>query len=464
VKYIVIINSKKIAAYVIVITLMVSALFSTSWYYSTSPANVIVIMSRGFSLNIISSLVKVYDPTEKPVICTGPSPSTSPVTTIFSNSVYLQALIQQAFPNSKVSVSTYNNKSLLVSRFQFGYQPFNDSNIIKLRVDHGIDQVIADKNNDFEQLLAIANWVNKQWEHGSSGTFDPTYFNANEVLSQAKQGATFWCHVSAMTFIQVAATMGFQGRLVSLSRSGYVPEHAVAEVWSNYYNKWIMIDPDFNVWYIRGGTPLNVLEIHNTLISGANDGVIIVKGKNRPISELESRVPNLLKYYAYFEIDMRNDWLTNHYFPGHPSRSDKATLFWKDVRLPPVLNFKTDVSKPDELYWDLNRSHLTFNRELLSREDITVYLQTITPNFSHFEVTIDGVSTLTVKSNKFIWKLHVGANSVEVKSVNAFGQKGIPSNIDINISRSDNKLNLSRWSYLSGIPVTQSSMGVVWVN
>lgn len=424
----------KLTAYVMVATLIsILSIASISAYYSVSPVYVTKTISREIILSIINVTVKLYDPTKVISNYTGPYLSIYKTDNPYSEAENVIRLMNKKLTDSKACIASYNNKIITKSKYYFAYQPKNDIKLAKLREDYNVDKIVGSGNNDFEQLVSLANWVNSRWEHGSSGTFDSTYFDASTVLSQAKNGATFWCHVSAMTLVQMAATIGYEGRLVSLSRSGYISEHAVAEFWSNYYQKWVLIDPDFNVWYSENGIPLNVLEIHKHMMAGSTDKITIVRGKHRPISELESRIPTLYNYYTYFETDMRNDWLTNHYFPGHPARSDEATLYWNDRKLPPLFNFKTDVNNSAELYWDLNRTYISFEHVSTSNLEVAANLQTITPNFSYFEVIIDGTSVIKVKTNKIIWKFHYGKNSFYVRSINSFGQKGIPSEVTVTI-------------------------------
>jgi len=400
-----------------------------STYFSISPFQTIKILARGFSTEMISISVRLYDPTHKIITQTGPIVNSNRL----SGSGNLFEIIKSNYPKQKIDISIYNNKPLIISKYSFSYQTLTDDALLHLHQKNELLPILTKEKNDFEQILILANWVNGLWKHGISGKFDPNNFDANTVIAQSEHGATFWCHVSAMTLIQVAASMGFEGRLVSLSRDGYVHEHAVTEFWSNYYQKWITIDPDFNVWYEKNGLPLNVLEIHNSQFDKQNTKINVMKGNHRPISELESRIPSLPEYYRYFEIDMRNDWLTNHYFPGHPSRSDKATIHWYDERVPKILNLKPNTSNPNDIYWDLNRTYSTFSAEKIPNKAITVNLQTVTPNFSYFEIK-DNKQTILIKTNEYIWKLHLGLNSLNIRSVNTMGQKGIRSTIRIFIS------------------------------
>lgn len=403
---------------------------SISYYYSISPYYVSKTVAREVYLEVIKYATFIYNPINVIIAPTGPH--SNYIMNTCSEDVL--SLINKKYPHGVNKLKSYDNKKLIYSIYHFGYQPANDNRLIELRNKYEIDKLILHKGSEFEQITEIANWVNSQWQHGTTGKFNPSYFDANDALVQAKNGAQFWCHVSAMTLIQTAASVGFQGRLVSLSKDGYIHEHAVAEFWSNDYQKWVMMDPDFNIWYIRNGIPLNVLEIHNAFMNKNADGITIVKGKHRPIYQLEARLSSLMQYYAYFFIDMRNDWLTNHYFPGHPARSDKNTLVWKDKRLKAIFDFKTEVDNYDYLYWDMNRTHMSFSDSSQPGDGINVYLETNTPNYSHFEIKIDGIRTLKLEGNKFLWPIHKGDNIIEVRSVNSYNLKGIPSFVVLNIN------------------------------
>jgi hypothetical protein len=410
----------------------VGLVIGISRYYAASPIYTVQSFTREIALEVIELCLRIYDPSTETRPLLGPSCSQKRLKPVASDSNELQRLVGSKFPKQSVAMFEFNNGPLARGRYRFGYQTVSDPLIRQMAKKYNLYDVISDKKDDFEQILAIANWVQSRWIHGTSGQFDADRFDADVILEQAKNGARFWCHVYCMTFIQLAASMGVSGRLVGLSKDGYARDHAVAEVWSNFHQKWIMIDVDFNIWYTREGIPLSVLEIHNALMDGRADLLRIERGQNRPIPEYESRIASLIGYYRYFDVDLRNDWLTNHYFPGHPARSDEATLWWQDGRLPPVLHFKTPTSNPNDLYWDVNRVHLSFSPSS-SPEKITVYMDTMTPNFDNFAIVVDASKLHKVVSCEFEWELHEGVNSVEAWPVNSIGQKGISSRIVISV-------------------------------
>ena len=415
-------------------------LLSVSWYYGKSPLFVARITLRGIALRAIGLCVAAHDPSPKPILCaTGPAATSK---SCMGTSVTFETLTQDVnmiFPRSYVTIKFSENSPIRRSRYSFSYQPASDPQLAVLRDNYRLSHLILPTNDDFENITRIVDWVHGQWCHGTSGAgdFNPGEFDADAIITHARHGDRFWCQVYAMTFVQVAASLGFQARLVSLTKDGYVSSdmHAVAEVWSNRYDKWIVVDPDFNIWYTRKGIPLNALEIHNAVIARAVDTIKIVKGVRRSGGEFESRIPKLYGYYRYFYVDMRNDWLTNRYFPGHPKRSDSATLFWDDPRLPSVLTLMTQTNSPHDLYWDINKTHACVGQPDIRTMNLPVYIDTLTPNYTHFEIVVDGAQSIPENTAEFAWKLHVGRNSLAICSVNAFGHRGIPAKIAIDIER-----------------------------
>jgi len=129
-------------------------------------------------------------------------------------------------------------------------------------------------------------------------------------------------------------------------------------------------------------------------------------------------------------VDMRNDWLTNHYFRGHPVRSDRASLFWVDENLPPAFHFKQETSRVEDFYWTLNQAEI-WAKNGNSDGEIGLRFRTFTPNFSRFEILLDGTQKIEWKDASYTWKLHPGMNSVSIRPINQFGVRGIESYVKI---------------------------------
>jgi len=417
-----------------VLSLCLAGIFVVSWIYHKNPLFVAKVVCRAVTLNAIALGVKLYDPSPS-VLKASVGPNHLENMERYGSSDGLSSLIRPLFPNQKINVIAFDNKPLTRSNYPFSYQLASYSGITRLQEKYNITGVVSAADNDFVKSVFLMNWVKSRWRHGTTGEdkFDPVKFDADVILSFARHGDMFWCHVYAMTFIQLASSVGIQSRLITLSHDGYSSEHAVAEAWSNQQQKWFVVDPDFNIWYSRNRIPLNVLEIHDLLMANKTSQIQINKGKYLLYPEFAKRIPSLYKFYRYFYVDMRNDWLSNQYFSGHPNRSDKATLFWVDKRLPQVLNLQTKTSNSHDLYWDLNRTELAFESHTQGGQSVVVDFMTLTPNFSYYEVVVDTSITNRATSDKIIWQLHPGKNSLKVQSVNTLGQKGIPAQIVVQI-------------------------------
>ncbi|MFO0810221.1 MAG: hypothetical protein U0746_16490 [Gemmataceae bacterium] len=57
-----------------------------------------------------------------------------------------------------------------------------------------------------------------------------------------------------MLFCQIAIATGHQTRLTSVN-------HGLAEIWSNQFDKWIVLDVELNHHFEKGGMPLNMAEL-----------------------------------------------------------------------------------------------------------------------------------------------------------------------------------------------------------
>lgn len=319
----------------------------------------------------------------------------------------------------------------------FAYQP-DVSELRAIRERYRIPSLLDNRASQITDLATLNNWVRRQWIHGTNGPVNLQHFNAIDIIENARNGAQYWCQIASMVFTQTALSMGYQGRLLSLSLNKGEPGHAVTEVWVDDLNKWVVFDTDFNLYYVdKFGSPLNALELHRILMNGTAADLSVIKGEYRPEHfdvENTGAQPLLLPFYRYFYLDMRNDWLSNPYFVGHPKRSDFTSLRWQDSRdHVGFLDLKPTTSAEGDLYWPLNhveiRLEINVNKERII--ELGVYLKTITPNFDRFEVSMNGLPEISQRSSRLIWSLRPGMNTLTVQSVNTFGIKGPPSVLHI---------------------------------
>ena len=413
---------------------------------------------RFAAFRAIEFMVSIYDPYVQQKALMGPEdwqewPNDS--LTPLAVAEALQALADSSVNSFRLGVASVN----LVSdeAAAFGYQTSDADELRQLVNQYYFRSSASGKISQLEEVAALNDWVRRQWVHGTTGLVDFERFYAGDIIEAARKGHRYWCQVASMVFIQVAVSAGYQARLLSLyDTTESPPTHAVAEVWVDELSKWVVFDTDFNVYYVnKAGTPLNGLELHKAYANNHMGSIRVVKGEYRPevydVEQADSQ-PLLLPLYKKFYVEMRNDWLTNKYFPGHPKRSDKTALRWQEDEGYTFLDLMPATSDEAKLYWPLNKVEVRFggSKEDLRRHEVKAYLKTITPNFDRFEITLNDSLAFSLQRSAFIWQLRPGRNTLSVSSVNKFGHKGIPSIVEIVWEESKAKQSTGRPEYRRG--------------
>lgn len=331
----------------------------------------------------------------------------------------------------EIKLLEFNNKYILKSAFNFDYQPYEEEKLEVLKKEYGLDEVVEPAKSEFEKFVLLMSWLKNQWLYGRPKKVSYN-FNALDILKRAKKGERFFCSEYATTYVQCALSLGFQARYVGLFNA-----HVVAEIWSNKYEKWVAMDVTNNCYFTRKHIPLNVLELHRLYNIGDWKEIDVIRGPYQD-REYSSRFnfskEELLSYYSDgFYVRMRNDWFTNKYPHWHPkANSIMNGLEWLDEYTRNNIRYPYETKDETQIYFPLNITSLTIKNVRIKRENeitLQAYLNTFTPNFSNFLVTIDNREPYLTNQYDLTWRLHKGINSLSVVSVDKFGNKGVRSNI-----------------------------------
>jgi hypothetical protein len=401
-----------------------------SYHYDFSIIEATKSSVRYVSLSAIGTGVGLYDPTADNTIHAqlGPEEMSN-----FSS----MSRIEQYLAKGKVSgieIIEMKNEHIVISDYVFNYQP-DVPRLLEMRKEMGLDDVVAGADDELEKMIRLRQWVRKQFSRldyqKTMAQFDALTIWGNPQRNPEKKknwpGNYNPCHFFPLFYSQVMLSMGYIPRVVHISYTGY-DYHGFTEVWSNQYRKWISMDPDLNLHYEYEGVPQNILEVHNFRYRN-NTRLKVMQVMVEPgIQPLET-TENMLDYHQYVEIaDLRNDWLTNKYFRGHPKRSDLATLAWKDDREPEIFRLTPATRNIEDMYWTLNQAEILVESEKCGQDSLALLFNTVTPNFSHFAIHMNG-KAFEQTSPVFVWKLQSGRNELIVYPVNSFGVHGISSRI-----------------------------------
>lgn len=335
-----------------------------------------------------------------------------------------------------LKIISLKNKKNIQSRFTFYYQPADEPRLKTLRLKYKLDTLVASAKNELESIIMLRNWTRSRFKDDE---YQPMgeYFNGLEILDRNRHdihtfipGKTYSvCHTLSFLYTQVLLSMGFQARTVSVLERDFDDKkmHCVTELWSDLFGKWILMDTFLNLYYEKDGIPLNTLELHNARYRGL-ENIRVIKGIEDN-NEREFLLAELLEFYTYFRVEFRNDWMTNHYFKGHPKRSDRVSVWWLDKNFPVKYSLSPKTDNHDDLYWPLNQVEISAKKIASKATNLELLFKTITPNFRNFEILIDDVIKIELKDAKFCWNLHFGENKLEVFAVNDYQRKGVPSKI-----------------------------------
>jgi hypothetical protein len=265
---------------------------------------------------------------------------------------------------------SYKNTPLVESSKSFFYQNYGEGKLALLNNQYKLNSFIT--KPDFIGLVGLREWVNSQWRHGDTMRMKFHNFNAIEVLNLAENGEKFLCGEYSYTYVQSVLAIGGQARVILLTgrdNSG----HAVAEVWSNQFEKWITMDVDFNLHYSRNEVPQNSLELHKALVNNHTENIEVVQGKTVPTWLNEKTFPAKgLKKYQNFAIRMRNDFF-NYYPKWHFKGNTYVNMLeWVDDFSRGRFEFAYSTGKEDDLYWNLNHSYLKLNNIIQKDSDLTL--------------------------------------------------------------------------------------------
>jgi hypothetical protein len=422
---------------------------ATSFHYGVSLGTAARGLLHQGGLAVIRAGVAIYDPTRPRLARIGPDGEGEfggdydRVETVLEpgRSLTLAA-------GTKLTAEAIRNERIVHSRFAYRYQPFDEPRLQELNHKYRLGELVAAAPSEFEGMVRLRGWCRDQFRRAEFQP-DPINFDTLEILDRDRHSETAYsaahhcdpCKFFPLLYVQAMLSVGHQARYVAT-------EHGMTEVWSNQFRKWVLMDAELDHHFVKAGVPLSAGELRDEYVADPSaSSVLLVRG---PIEERREnptmahlRVDHLTSAIVlpWFNdhitlVSLRNDFLTNHYFRGHPDRSESRSLLYlhpdpaKPVKFDQRLRQRTH--DPDDFYWTLNQT------EIYARPGVTESLplafRTVTPNFARYEIAIDEAAPVSVELPMFDWKLHPGANSLSVRSINQFGVRGIESSVRVRVT------------------------------
>ncbi|MHB1440362.1 MAG: transglutaminase-like domain-containing protein [Cuniculiplasma sp.] len=181
---------------------------------------------------------------------------------------------------------------------EFNFCGYDEKYIQRLEELSGVDFRNLDRYKDLEKAIKLCSWVHSKWTH--SGTNLPERGDPITILLEAKCGKRFRC-VEYSTLLHAVLTIGrIRSRVIYL-RSADVETrksgagHVVVEAFIREHMRWVMFDPQINVYATKDGIPISSLELGVSLENDPESISFPTIGKF-----MRRRYIKFIKQYLYY--------------------------------------------------------------------------------------------------------------------------------------------------------------------
>ena len=209
--------------------------------------------------------------------------------------------VLQITPSKKIQHIEFSDEPAN-EKYQFVYQNIENSPDLKtIKTLYGLDSVADLGNSEFEKILHLLKWTNNRWAH--SGSNEPSKSNTITILKEASEGKKFRCVEYGIVLRTVLASNDIKARTLGLKTrdvetTKYGAGHVLTEVWSTQFNKWFMLDAQFNIVPVLNDIPLNAVEFQHAIIQRKNFKLVNIEGE--VTLELKKAYMNFIPHYLYY--------------------------------------------------------------------------------------------------------------------------------------------------------------------
>ena len=322
---------------------------------------------------------------------------------------------------------------------------FTDESLATLRHQYLLDKVVAGGRDEWQSQLLLKEWVHKAIPGGSPKI---SYNNALQILEHAGRGEAFWCTHYTITYAECAAALGWQARKIGVDRKHGQEgmgssHHGVAEVWSNQFRKWVVIDAQSNLHFEKAGIPLSAWEIRAEWLKDGGRSVDHVVGV--PLKAVKKNPAIVWWNHAedetstYFWIYLEDRLLAKGGAGAGPPKlilpedEANANAIWYQNSDPDtkgselhqgyLRNRFLPTRRIEDVYWTVGIVETTITGA--TPGSIQLSLDSYCPNRVGYEVSLDGVRWLPVKDERNLdWPLQPNWNSLRLRTVAKGNVKG----------------------------------------
>ena len=333
------------------------------------------------------------------------------------------------------------------STLTFAYQDWHHPTVKRLRTKYHLDKIVKPGRTEFEKMLLLRKWVHDTIKFGTPADVP---LEAEAIIDCALKGGTFWCSHYAWVYMSCAIALGWQARKLGVDCFHTAKEdsthHGVAEIWSNQFAKWFVVDAMYDIHYELDGIPLSAYELRSQILKNGCADVETRKGPGREkTAKGATKGPfDSPTCYFWFLVATRNDFFSMPERYGNyrslllKDSANKSHVWYQGSgskgQSSPHSHYQgkfLDTENFNDVYPEIGTVELIFG-EGKKPDELAVTTGHFTANFSHLLVEMNG-KLEKVHGDKFTWRLRKGRNNLEVRTVNLAGVSGHLSTAEVTV-------------------------------
>lgn len=193
---------------------------------------------------------------------------------------------------------TYDTIEYLIP--DFTYQSDKSIEIQTFRNRYKIDS-IAGTGDEFDRQIRLLKWVNSSFKHNGNNPLPSKVYADTLALVGQKEGIN--CGGLAIILNSVYLSIGYKSRFITClnNDSTFNDPHSLTIVFSNKYNKWILVDPTYCAFFTdEFDRPLSIEEIRDKL----GNRLKIRLNEDFYLNSISSSANKSNDYYQYITRNM----------------------------------------------------------------------------------------------------------------------------------------------------------------
>ena len=302
---------------------------------------------------------------------------------------------------------------------------FHHARLRLLRSREKLDEIVSAAKTQFEKIVLLRAWVHRQWRMGANFYYPP--WDAVEILDLARQHDNRgFCAQYAIVFLQACQSIGIHARYVDL------PGHFVVAVWSDDFNRWVVMDPTNDLHYEKDGLPLRGRDLYRAYWDGDGHGIVQVDSADGRRAVTRDDLSNYRLYSiglfanqlsepvevkcngARRKLVLASDYRT--YPKVGRDRLEVTTEFlaWRSTEAEESFPHRTHSADQDAFRNALNQTVMFLANERFRNRILKVaLLSNNSPTFEKFLIRSDeSTDWVPTTSTTIKWLLHPGMNEL----------------------------------------------------